>query len=341
MDRFMSRLGARSTDRRHLVSAGVISAGIAGLGLATARAHQLASPVAASEIPVSGDPVPELSDFDTLVTGVMEKWSLPGGQLAIISGDQVLLDHGYGMADVEAGEQVAPEMTFRIASSSKPITGVAIQHLIDDGALTLDTPVFPLLSLEPPANATPDPRLESITVEQLLVHSGGWNSATGYDPQYLPWPLVASHVLAAENPASAETIIRFMLGQPLDFDPGTLSAYSNFGYNVLGRVIEHLTGKTYEQYVLDEIAAPLGITDWKIGGTYLEERLPGEVRYYGAPDQGLRIGVTSGEGYVPVGYGSFSLPSLDAHGGWISSAHDLARFALGIDGTWGPALLTP
>ena len=152
---------------------------------------------------------------------------------------------------------------------------------------------------------------------------------------------MASHVLAAENPASAQTLVRFMLGQPLDFDPGTLSAYSNFGFNVLGRVIEHLTGKTYEQYVLDEIATPLGITDWKIGGTYLADRFPGEVRYYGPPGQAPRIGITPGEGFVPVGYGSFFLPSMDAHGGWISSAHDLARFALGVDGTAGPALLSP
>ena len=50
--------------------------------------------------------MPELSDFDTLVTGVMEKWSIPGGQLAILCGDQVLLNHGYGLADVEAGEPV-------------------------------------------------------------------------------------------------------------------------------------------------------------------------------------------------------------------------------------------
>ncbi len=55
----------------------------------------------------------------------------------------------------------------------------------------------------------------------------------------------------------------------------------------------------------------------------------------------MRLGITPGEGYVPVGYGSFYLRSLDAHGGWISSAHDLVRFALAIDGTWGDPLLTP
>lgn len=285
--------------------------------------------------------MPELAAFDDAVTATMQKWSIPGGQLAILQGEAVTFNRGYGLADVEAGEAVTPDMTFRIASSSKPVTGVAIQQLIDDGLLTLDTLAFPLLALDPPANAVPDPRLETITIEQLLTHSGGWNSAATYDPQYLPWTSMASHALGAEDPAEADTIIRFMIGQPLDFDPGTLSAYSNFGYNVLGRVIEQVSGKTYEQYVLDEIATPLGITDWKIGGTYLEERFPGEVRYYGPEGQAPRIGITPGEGYVPVGYGSFYLKSLDSHGGWISSAHDLARFALGVDGTWGPALLTP
>ncbi len=135
--------------------------------------------------------------------------------------------------------------------------------------------------MESAPNAPRDPRIDSVTIEQLLVHSGGWDSATTKsDPQYLPATLLASYTLNAENPAEASTIVRFMQDQPLDFDPGTQSAYSNFGFDVLGRVIEHISGMGYEQYVDQYVLSPAGITSMAIGGTTLAERLADEVRYY-------------------------------------------------------------
>jgi len=237
-------------------------------------------------------------------------------------------------------QAVEPDNLFRIASTSKPITAVAILKLVDQGEIALDTPIFPLLALEGPPNAPYDLRLDTITVEQLLLHSGGWNSAAGYDPQYQPWTLLASHVLDAESPVEAETIVRYMLSQPLDFDPGTLSAYSNFGFNVLGRVVEHLSGQSYEQFTIDNVLAPAGIASMAIGGTTLEERMDGEVKYYSPPGLSTRESVYPDEGFVPVGYGSYYLPSLDAHGGWIASAQDLLKFTLAIDGQRGDALLS-
>ena len=71
-----------------------------------------------------------------------------------------------------------------------------------------------------------------------------------------------------------------MLGQKLDFDPGQRYAYSNYGYCLLGRVIEKLTGQSYEAYVQDEVLVPLGITSMRIGATLRDQRHAGEVRYY-------------------------------------------------------------
>jgi N-acyl-D-amino-acid deacylase len=309
--------------------------------LAQGEATPAATPIVAGDIPITGEAVAELAAFDTAMTEAMAAWSLPGGQVAIARDDRLVFNRGYGHASVEDAEVVEPTALFRIASTSKPITAVAILMLVDAGALALDTPVFPLLAYELPPNAPYDPRLDTITVEQLLVHAGGWNSAAGYDPQYLPWPLLASHLYQAEIPAEAETIIRFMLTQPLDSDPGAQSAYSNFGFNVLGRVIERVSGQPYERFVFDTVLAPAGITGMAIGGTTLEERLPSEVRYYSPPGLDHRIGVFPGDGFVPVGYGSYYLRSLDAHGGWIASASDLLRFTLAIDGTKGEALLAP
>lgn len=318
--------------RRRMLQLGAGAAAMLTAGAARA---------AAADMPVSGKAEPRLAAFDDLMTKAMTQWSIPGGQLAIARGRRLVHSRGYGHASVEDEEAVQVDTRFRIASSSKPVTSVAILKLVDAGKLSLDTRVFPLLAYERLPGAPYDARLDRITVEHLLVHSGGWNSALGVDPQYLPWPLLAAHILGIANPPEAEHIVRAMLTQPLDFDPGTSSAYSNFGFNVLGRVIEHISGQPYEQFVLDRVLAPAGIRSMAIGGTTLEERLPGEARYYSPEGLEYRPSVYPGGGFVPVAYGSFYLPSLDAHGGWIASAGDLVRFMLAIDGRRGESLLKP
>lgn len=328
-----------STSRRSVLR--VAAGGGVAMSFRNAFAQGSATPAAGEDVPITGEPIPELAAFDDLMGQAMATWGIPGGQLAIAREDRLVLNRGYGFASVEDGEPVTPDALFRIASSSKPITAVAILKLIDENQLSLDTPVFPLLAYDLPADAPYDERLDRITIEHLLVHAGGWNSEESFDPQYLPWPLYASHTLGEDNPAEAETIVRFMLTQSLDFDPGTQSAYSNFGFNVLGRVIEKVSGQTYEDFVIERVLAPAGITSMAIGGTTLEERMPGEVRYYSPEGLERRPGVYPESGFVPVGYGSFYLRSLDAHGGWIASAADLVRFTLAIDGTKGEALLAP
>ncbi len=327
-----------SFDRRRALQATGVGLATLALPMQAARAQQ-ATP-AGGVIRVSGDEVPELTAFDDVFAEQMSIWNIPGGQLAIGRDDRLVYNRGFGYASIEDDELVQPEHRFRIASTTKPVTTVAILKLVDDGLLTLDTPVFPLLAIEPISDAPYDPRLDLITVEHLLVHSGGWNSAESGDPQYTPWPQLASHITGAESPASAETIIRYMLSKPLDFDPGTQSAYSNFGFNVLGRVIEHVSGKSFEDYLIENVATPAGITSMALGGTLLAERLPGEVRYYGVADETMVPSVYPAGGFVPDGYGGYFMPALDAHGGLVSSASDLVRFALAVDGTLAPALLT-
>jgi CubicO group peptidase (beta-lactamase class C family) len=153
----------------------------------------------------------------------MPTWHVPGGQLAVAWDDRLVLNRGYGLADVDRPEPVQPEALFRIASASKAITAVAILTLVDAGTLALDERAFPLLGLSPAANAATDPRLDTITVEQLLVHAGGWDSSQSFDPQYLPWCRMAAVALGLEDPPEPTTIVRYMLGVPLDFAPGSRS----------------------------------------------------------------------------------------------------------------------
>lgn len=334
MDRVTHHRPSSAINRRRVLHLGAVGAGMAAFSRRSVDAR-------AEATPVTGEADAALAGFDGLMAATMGKWNLPGGQLAIARDNRLVYNRGFGYASVEDREVVELESTFRIASTTKPVTAVAILQLVDAGDIALDTPVFPLLALEELPNAPRDARLDTITIEQLLVHSGGWNSAETIDPQYLPWPMMASLTLDAEIPAEGETIIRYMLSQPLAFDPGTKSAYSNFGFNVLGRVIEHVSGQPYEDYVLEHILTPAGITTMAIGGTTLAERFEGEVRYYAPPDMALRESVYPGVGFVPAAYGSYYLRSLDAHGGWIASAQDLIRFTLAVDGTLGTGLLTP
>jgi N-acyl-D-amino-acid deacylase len=128
---------------------------------------------------------------------------------------------------------------------------------------------------------------------------------------------------------------------PLDDAPGTRASYSNFGFCVLGRIVERLSRTSYENYVKSVVLKPAGITRMRIGGTRLSERASSEVRYYGQPGQPLVPSVFRGEGYVPFAYGGVYLDAAKAAGGWIASTDDLIRFVTAIDGQRGPALLKP
>ena len=112
--------------------------------------------------------------------------------------------------------------------------------LVEEGKLELDDRVAPFIAhLTPAKGATVEPRWEQITIRQLLNHTACWDRDKpngGFDPMFRP--AIAAAAVNAPAPASAETVIRYMKGMPLDFTPGEKHVYSNFGYAILGRVIE-------------------------------------------------------------------------------------------------------
>ena len=285
-------------------------------------------PPTAGGVAVSGEAVPGMESVDAVIGALMRRWEIPGGAVAIVKDGKLVYARGFGTADGTAGGTPAPDALFRIASLSKPITAVAVLKLVEAGKLRLDQPAFALLGdLKPPAGATVDPRLAQITVRHLLQHSGGWDRAASFDPMFRPTE--AAQAVGAASPASAESVIRYMLGQPLDFAPGTRYAYSNFGYAVLGRVIERASGTSYEQYVRTEVLAPMGIARMRVGASQSAGRAPGEVRYF---DPATTTSVfPGGGGGVPWPYGGFHLEAMDAHGGWIASTADLLRFVTAVD----------
>ncbi len=245
---------------------------------------------------------------------------------------------GYGFSDQAAKEKAKPETLFRIASVSKTITAVAVLKLVQEGKLGLDDRAFDILDdLCPPAGTTPDPRLGLITVKDLLRHSGGWVTAEAGDPQFAS--LQIAEALGTPSPPDARTVIRFMMGQPLQRDPGTWYSYSNFGYNVLGRIIEKKTGQSYESHTLGQVLLPAGIRRMRIGGTLKEQRAQGEGAYHANPGEPLMDAVFPSLGQVPEAYGGWYHAVLDSHGGWIASAVDLLRFIRVVEGSGGQAKL--
>jgi N-acyl-D-amino-acid deacylase len=214
-------------------------------------------------------------------------------------------------------------------------------RLVDQGKLRLDDRVFDLLPHEPhlPHGGQVDPRLKEITIRQLLRHTGGWDRDVSIDPMF--HPVRIAHSLGTGPPAEADQIVRFMMGWQLDFDPGARHAYSNFGYCLLGRVIERVSGRGYEDHVRRDLLEPLGIRSMSIGATLREGRRPREVRYYTRRDRTALAVV--GERFaakVTRPYGAWHLEAMDAHGGWIASAIDLVRFASAVENVGESKLLS-
>lgn len=279
--------------------------------------------------------------FDREMEAFMAARKIPGGALAVVKDRRLVYARGYGWANRETKLPARPESLFRIASISKPITGVAMLKLVQDGKVKLDDKAFPLLNIMPAVMSfrDPEPRLRDITIRQLLQHTGGWDIEKSFDPMFR-----STRIARATNtppPASPLNIIRYMLSRTLDFAPGTRYGYSNYGYCVLGRVIEKLTGQSYEAFVRDSVLAPAGIKQMRLGATQEGKQAPGEVRYYTARASLTESVFPDISGEVPEPYGGFHLEAMDAHGGWIASVIDLARFAAALDEPERSPLLNP
>jgi CubicO group peptidase (beta-lactamase class C family) len=198
----------------------------------------------------------------------------------------------------------------RIASVTKPITAAAIKCLVRSNKLSLDTKAFEYLGLKAPAPQVVDERIFDITIGQLLTHKGGWDREKSFDPMFRTAQIQAS--LGLSRPVNPGDIIEYMLTQPLQFKPGERFAYSNFGYCVLGRVLEKATHKTFFEALQELIFVPLQIEDIRLAHSQSSAREAREVSY-------------------PIPDNMFSIEVMDAHGGLVASAPALCRF---LDSYW-------
>lgn len=285
-----------------------------------------------SLFPMTGQPVASMQLFEKEFTSFMRFWSIPGGSVTIIdSKGRLVYSRGFGWADMQARQPVQPSSLFRIASISKTFTSVSILKLAQNGQLNLNDRVFPLLNLSPLPGYKANPKINTITILDLLHMSSGWfSSGIGHvDPIFGPWPKKMVAMMNSQLPATCYMTTRMMMSFPLRHKPGSSYAYSNLDYCMLGLIIDRVAGAPYDylgyqNYVLNNLLMPLGISDMRIGGTLLTDRIANEVHYY------RNAGEISAQELANSYYFPYSNEQIlrkgFANGGWIASSIDLAKF---------------
>ena len=267
-----------------------IRAGLAILALAT-----LASTGTAAAVDSGLAVDPGLADYaDRLLTETYPAGE-PGAAVLVVQDGKPVLRKGYGLANVELGVPIQPDMVFELGSITKQFTAAAILMLAERGQISLSDDVTKYLPDYPTHGRT-------ITIEHLLTHTSGIPSYTGL-PEWLP---------KRREDLTPQQIIDLFKDKPLEFEPGEKWAYNNSGYILLGAILEKLTGKTYEDFVEQEIFKPLGMTRSAYGSN--SEIVPGRVDGYDPDDAGYRR----------TGYLSMTHPY--AAGSLISNVDDMARW---------------
>ena len=249
----------------------------------------------------------DLDHIDDTVLAAMTASGIQGLSLAIARRGKLVFAKGYGKADDSGAMHT--DNRFRIASVSKPITSIAIMKLIETGRLDMSDKVFgrgAVLGELYAAERNLGRWVDDITIQNLLEHTaGGWSNQSN-DPMFMN-----------KSYDHAELIKWVIEDVPLTNRPGTKYAYSNFGYCVLGRVIERVTGKSYLQFVRETVLWPSRAYGMTIGGDRLSDRKSDEVKYFYT---------NSSSPY------NMKVARMDSHGGWIASPIDLVRVGVRVDG---------
>lgn len=223
------------------------------------------------------------------------------GAVLVAEQDKVLLSQGYGFADLEWNAANTPAAKFRIGSITKQFTAACVLLLEERGKLKLSDAVKVYL---PDASAAWD----KVTLYNLLTHTSGIPNFTGG----------ATWDAYKHDPHTPDESIALFKDRPLDFAPGTKFAYSNSNYIVLGRVIEKVSGKSYEQFLQENILTPLGMKDTGVDRD--TEILPERVRGYD-PQPG---------GFARAQSASMTIPY--AAGFLYSTTGDLLKWERGLFG---------
>ena len=248
--------------------------------------------VTASAVPADDSLVARI---DAMGRQAIERHSVPGLTIGILRDGKVLINRGYGFADLENDVQTRADSVFCIASVTKNFTAAAILQLVEHGAVSLDDDIGKFIPEFPHKD-------KGVTIRRLLNHTAGIHNVTA----------IAAYWAQVGEPIEPSKLIALFRDAPLDFEPGTRYAYSNSGYILLGAVIEKACGTSYPQYLRSHFFVPLGLAHTSYCGT--ADLVRGRAR-----------------GYARQGSGWINAPYVDmsqgfAAGGICSTTGDLLRW---------------
>jgi cyclic peptide transporter len=194
--------------------------------------------------------IPSLGEIEKKVQEWMEIGEIPGLTLVIVRALEPEFIKGYGYADLESKTPVTPDTKFELASCSKSYTALAVLQLEAKGEINLDASVSDYL---PWFQVNYNREEYPVTLRQCLHHSSG-----------IPWETISK--IPPDNSIDAlEQTVRNLVGVELNSKPGTRFEYATINYDIVGAVIEKVSGKSYEEYMRDYVFTPLGLTSTGVG----------------------------------------------------------------------------
>jgi len=193
---------------------------------------------------ISCGKTPSTSDrFDGYLAEAAEVWGFQGAALVARDGE-VLISKGYGAANIANDVPNKPNTKFLLGSMTKQFTATAIMQLVEKGQVKLDDPITEYLPDYPPETGN------TITIHHLLSHTSG---VPNHNRELIS-------LMQSGQPVTPEELMATFRDLPLDFAPGEKYSYSNCGYVVLGAIIEHVSGQSYDAYLQEHIFGPLGMS---------------------------------------------------------------------------------
>lgn len=284
----------------------------------------IAWPVAA-QVVSDGVDVPELAAFDDVMLKFMQDHNIPDGQLAMTWKGRLVFARAYSN-----GSDNPPNIRtkFRIASVSKPLTATLLHRAQQDGLLSLDDTIDKYLDFTTLGNEMVDPRLQTVTVRNLLQHLAGFGSytETGFDPS--GGDAIVANATGRGFPITKLDIQKYMNGKSLTNPPGTTYTYSNYGYLLAGLVLESASGLSYGAYA-DSVLNPIGIYDARLARSQKHRMWENEAVVWSGKTRPTAMD-NSGEILTPE-YGGLTYENFDSFGGWSASAVELVRWLSSMD----------
>jgi len=272
----------------------------------------------------------ETRRFDASIRRFMRYWEIRGGSFALMRNDSLLYAKGYGYSNAQDSIECEVKNIFRVASVSKLITAVAIMHMHETGQLSTNDTVFGedgILCDSIFLNIR-DKNIRKITVEHLLRHTSGFSNPHG-DAAF-NMDLVAKY-LGKPLPLSMDDMVYYATRIKLRAKPGGWYNYSNLGYIILSKIIEKVSGISYETYIKDSILAPMGCYDIHLANNYSEGFRENEVDYYEVKEAEPVPAFDGSDTLVMKSHGGNDVHGLYGAGGWVASPVELLKLVSAIN----------